>query len=161
MRPSSCLSAIVMSLTRFALFGAEPPKLDTSHGDRMIAEYFRIETAKLREACLSDIHSADDWHAKKPEYRRQLLDMLGLEPLPERTELQPVVTGKTEHDEFTVERLHFQSRPGLYVTGNLYVPKQANGGRQPNGTHFGISGGGFAFCLDCCCMNFVDFGRRG
>lgn len=102
---------------------AEPQKLDTSRGDRMIAEYFRLETAKLRDACLADIHSADDWNAKKGEYRRQLLDMLGLDPLPERTELQSVVTGKTEHDEFTVERLHFQSRPGLYVTGDLYVPK--------------------------------------
>lgn len=102
---------------------ADPPKLDTSRGDRMIAEYFRLETAKLRDACLTDIHSAADWTAKKGEYRRQLLDMLGLDPLPERTDLQPVITGKTEHDEFVVERLHFQSRPGLYVTGDLYVPK--------------------------------------
>lgn len=111
---------------------ADPPKLDTSRGDRMIAEYFRLETAKLRDACLADIHSAADWNAKKAEYRRQLLDMLGLDPLPERTDLQSVITGKVEHDEFTVERLHFQSRPGLYVTGDLYVPK-ANGGRQPPG----------------------------
>lgn len=106
-----------------AAHSAEPPKLDTSRGDKMIAEYFRLETAKLRDACLADIHSADDWNAKKGEYRRQLLDMLGLDPLPERTDLQPAVTGKTEHEEFVVERLHFQSRPGLYVTGDLYVPK--------------------------------------
>ncbi len=130
MRLSSCLSAIILNLTGLALFGAEPPKLDTSRGDQMIAEYFRLETAKLRDACLADIHSADDWNAKKGEYRRQLLEMLGLDPLPERTELQPVVTGKTEHDEFVVERLQFQSRPGLYVTGDLYLPKQASGGRQ-------------------------------
>ncbi|MBC7820663.1 MAG: prolyl oligopeptidase family serine peptidase [Planctomycetaceae bacterium] len=96
----------------------------------MIAEYFRLETAKLRDACLADIHSADDWNAKKGEYRRQLLDMLGLDPLPERTELQPVVTGKAEHDEFVVERLHFQSRPGLYVTGDLYVPKNLKKGEK-------------------------------
>ena len=109
---------------------ADPPKLDTSRGDRMIAEYFRLETAKLRDACLADIHSADDWNAKKSEYRRQLLDMLGLDPLPERTELQPVVTGKIEHEEFTVERLHYQSRPGLYVTGDLYVPKNLKKGEK-------------------------------
>lgn len=109
---------------------ADPPKLDTSRGDRMIAEYFRLETAKLRDACLADIHSAADWNAKKAEYRRQLLDMLGLDPLPERTGLQPVITGKVEHDEFTVERLHFQSRPGLYVTGDLYVPKNLQAGEK-------------------------------
>ncbi len=118
---------VVCCAFSFVANAADPQKLDTSRGDRMIAEYFRLETAKLRDACLADIHSADDWNAKKGEYRRQLLDMLGLDPLPERTELQPVVTGKTEHDEFVVERLHFQSRPGLYVTGDLYVPKSGVG----------------------------------
>ena len=31
----------------------------------MIAEYFRTETAKLAENCLSDIHTVADWNAKK------------------------------------------------------------------------------------------------
>src|SRR5688572_5528813 len=102
---------------------AEQPKLDTSRGDKMIAEYFRLETEKLQRNCLAEIETLDDWNAKKGEYRRQLLEMLGLDPLPEKTDLKPVVTGKLEHDEFVVEKLHFQSRPGLYVTGNLYLPK--------------------------------------
>jgi len=96
----------------------------TARGDAMIAEYFRVETARLSDACLADIGSLADWEAKRPEYRRQLLEMLGLDPLPERTDLKAVVTAQTEHDEFIVERLHFQSRPGLYVTGNLYLPRQ-------------------------------------
>jgi hypothetical protein len=49
--------------------------------------------------------------------------MLSLKPLPEKTDLKPVVTGKVEHEQFTVENIHFQSSPGLYVTGNLYIPK--------------------------------------
>ncbi len=44
--------------------------------------------------------------------------------LPKGTHLKPVITGKVEHEEFTVEKLHFQSSPGLYVTGNLYLPKK-------------------------------------
>lgn len=35
------------------------------------------------------------------------------------------MTGTVEAEKFTVEKLHFQSRPGLYVTANLYVPKPA------------------------------------
>jgi hypothetical protein len=93
----------------------------------MIAKYFRIETARLRDRCLDEITSAEDWLNRRAGYRQELHEMLGLDPLPEKTDLNPVITGKVEHNEFTVENLHFQSRPGLYVTGNLYVPKKVDG----------------------------------
>ena len=92
-------------------------------GDRMFAEYFKIETKRLADSCLAEIETLDDWNAKKDLYRKQLHEMLGLDPLPERTPLQATVTGTVQHDEFEVRNLHFQSSPGLYVTGNLYVPK--------------------------------------
>lgn len=96
---------------------------DTREGDRMIASYFRNETAALAARCLADVKTREDWEAKKAEYRRQLAEMLDLWPTPAKTDLQPVVTGKIESDEFTVERLQFQSMPHLYVTGDLYLPK--------------------------------------
>ncbi|MBE0544161.1 MAG: acetylxylan esterase [Verrucomicrobia bacterium] len=90
----------------------------------MLAAYFRTETAKLAEQCLSEIHTLADWEARRTEYRRQLQEMLGLWPMPERTDLNPVITGTLEHEEFTVEKLHFQASPKLYVTANLYLPKK-------------------------------------
>jgi dienelactone hydrolase len=93
----------------------------------MIADYFRAETAALAERCLADVPALEGWTARRAEYRRQLFEMLGLDPLPARTDLKPVVTGRVEHPEFTVENLQFQSRPGLYVTANLYLPKKAPG----------------------------------
>ena len=53
--------------------------------------------------------------------------MLGLWPMPERTDLKPVITGKLEQPEFTVEKLYFQASPKLYVTANLYLPKKLEG----------------------------------
>ncbi|HXT59767.1 MAG TPA: prolyl oligopeptidase family serine peptidase [Pirellulales bacterium] len=110
----------------FALFFAAPahvPAQDTLAGDQMLAEYFRAETAKLADRCLADIETLEDWTSKRDEYRRQLAEMLGLDPMPERTDLKAVVTGNLENEFFTVEMVQFQSRPGLYVTGNLYLPK--------------------------------------
>ena len=89
----------------------------------MLADYFQAETAKLSDRCLTDIESLEDWQAKRKLYREQLFEMLGLSPLPEKTDLKPVITGKVEHEKFTVENIHFQSRSGLYVTANLYIPK--------------------------------------
>ena len=92
--------------------------------DQSLAAYFRSETMALSRRCLADIHSLDDWQAHRAEYRRQLQEMLGLWPMPERTDLHPVVTGKIEREDFTVEKLHFQALPQLYVTANLYLPKK-------------------------------------
>lgn len=96
-------------------------------GDKMIAEYFRQETARLTEQAFENINSLEDWEKYKPVAREQLFEMLGLSPRPEKTPLNPVITGTTEHEDFVVENLHFQSRPGLYVTGNLYRPQDING----------------------------------
>ncbi len=41
--------------------------------------------------------------------------------------LEPVVLGTLEHAGFTVERLTFQSRPGVRVTANLYRPNPVKG----------------------------------
>jgi len=98
---------------------AKPP----SRGDIMLADYFRNETAQLASRCLADIHTLNDWKAKRDEYRRQLQEMLGLFPWPERTDLKPVITGRIAQDDFTVEKLHFQAMPHLYVTANLFLPK--------------------------------------
>lgn len=50
--------------------------------------------------------------------------MLGLEPMPVRTALAAHITGGFERDTYRVEKIVFQSMPGLYVTGNLYLPKR-------------------------------------
>ncbi len=125
----SFMSILALSTPAFA--EDEKPAIDTSRGDKMIAEYFRAETKKLADGCLADIQSSDDWESRKSEYRRQLFEMLSLDPLPEKTPLNAKITGRTEHEEFIVENLHFQSRPGLYVTGNFYRPKKSEGKKLP------------------------------
>jgi dienelactone hydrolase len=98
-----------------------------SRGDRMFAGYFREETARVANRTFTGIETLGDWTAQRPALREQLLEMLGLQPWPEKTDLQATITGREEHAEFYVEKLHFQSMPGLYVTGNVYVPKQLPG----------------------------------
>ena len=122
---------------------------DTSRADRMLADYFRAETAKLADRCMADIEDLADWQARRGVYRKQLLEMLGLDPLPEKTDLKAVVTGKVEQEEFYVEKVHFQSKPGLYVTALLYLPKDTDkpapailyvcghGGVKKNGISYG------------------------
>src|SRR4051812_20340501 len=65
-------------------------------------EFFRRTTRRLAEADLADIKSLADWQAKRPRLRKQILDMLGLDPLPAKTDLRAVVTGTIDAGEFVV-----------------------------------------------------------
>ncbi|HAV61527.1 MAG TPA: acetylxylan esterase [Verrucomicrobiales bacterium] len=123
MHPSAISSVLLLLLATLPAGGATPAR----QLPPLWAEYFAAEVAAIEGRSPVSIASAADWEQRAPALRLQLQDMLGLNPWPERTPLQPVVTGTTEHEEFRVERLHFQSSPGLYVTGNLYLPKEAAG----------------------------------
>ena len=96
-------------------------------GDELLGEYFRKETKKLTDQTFAKIKTLEDWTSQREEYRRQMLEMLGLDPMPKKTPLQPKITGKLEEGGVVVERLHFQSMPGLYVTGNFYRPADQDG----------------------------------
>jgi dienelactone hydrolase len=85
--------------------------------------YFAEEVARLEANCLPESVTLETWNAEKARRRDELFEMLSLSPLPKRTELKPVITGIVESDGFVVEKLHFQSLPGLYVTANFYRPK--------------------------------------
>ena len=119
---AAAIAWIIVILGAATTRAADSP---TARGDRMFAAYFEAETARLSAASsLTEFKTLDAWKARRGELRWQLLEMLGLDPLPERTDLKPVVTGRIERDGITVEKLQFQSRPHLYVTGNLYLPKE-------------------------------------
>ncbi|HEV2454481.1 MAG TPA: acetylxylan esterase, partial [Verrucomicrobiae bacterium] len=87
------------------------------------ANYFKEQTEEISSECLANIRSLSDWQARRPELKREAREMLGLDPMPPRTALHAVITGKIEAPDFTVEKLAFQSLPHLYVTADLYLPK--------------------------------------
>jgi hypothetical protein len=68
-----------------------------------------------------------DWEKRATEVREQILVSQGLWPLPPKSPLRPVIHGKIDRDDYTIEKVYFSSIPGHYVTGNLYRPKKING----------------------------------
>ncbi|MBT5322892.1 MAG: acetylxylan esterase [Verrucomicrobiales bacterium] len=117
------LAAIALYIFQLALLQAASAALFKTTGDKMFAAYFKDQTDRISAKSLSEIKTIEDWNVRKKTYSRQMHEMLGLDPMPPRTPLKATVTGKLQHAEFEVWKVHFQSKPGLYVTGNLYVPK--------------------------------------
>ena len=103
--------------------GQGPDEIDTTRGDQMLANYFQLRTAALEDRFLEGINSKEDWDGRTA-IREAIARDAGTRSDANCTPLNATVTGTTDHEEFIVENVHFQSRPGLYVTGNLYVPGQ-------------------------------------
>jgi cephalosporin-C deacetylase-like acetyl esterase len=89
--------------------------------------------------------------------RRTFQQLAGV--LPERTPLNLRTTGALERERYTIEKIVYESRPGLFVTANLYLP---NGGTAPYpGVLFqmGHSAPGKGYGLyQRCCQGLVQLG---
>jgi len=72
--------------------------------------------------CLSD-RGLEGWQTERQLVKQRLAWMLGLNPLPPRTPLSARVTGRIERDRYTIEKIVFESIPGLFVTGSYYGPR--------------------------------------
>jgi cephalosporin-C deacetylase-like acetyl esterase len=127
-RKATCVRSIGLSLLLLCVpspTAAEPEK--PLPGDAMIERWLQQETERLSQRFLDGAKSREEWEARKSRLRREYFDMLGLWPLPEKTPLHATITGTVDRGDVVIEKLHFQSKPGLYVTGNLYRPKKSSG----------------------------------
>ena len=115
---ASALAAVAGGLRPPLATAADPPSADA-----MIRKYLAAETKRLSAKFLDGAPTRAEWEKLRPRLKREFLDMLGLDPLPEKTPLKATVTGALEAGAVTIENLHYQSKPGLYVTANLYKPK--------------------------------------
>jgi dienelactone hydrolase len=68
-----------------------------------------------------------EWEKRSERVRRQVLVSQGLWPMPTKTPLNPVIHGRIDREEYTVEKVYFESAPGFFVTGNLYRPTKLTG----------------------------------
>lgn len=73
--------------------------------------------------------SREQWEERSERLRKHILACAGLWPLPERTPLNAQVFGRVQEENFSVEKVYFESYPRFYCTGNLYRPRSSD--RKP------------------------------
>jgi len=78
-----------------------------------------------RKSELERINSKKGWLARQSLVSKKYTEILG--KFPSKTALNPVVTGTAIHDGVRVEKLYFESLPGYYVTGALFLPVDRKG----------------------------------
>jgi len=91
---------------------------------RMVQEYFVAQARQVerqadqRRAALTSRIDAEGYVR---DVQQKIQQCFG--PWPEKTPLNPRITGVIERDAYRIEKVIFESRPNFLVTGNLYVPK--------------------------------------
>lgn len=92
-----------------------------------VIDHLKAVNAGVSARSLTGVRTREQWEQRRDAARRELLYMLGLDPLPKRMPLEARVVGTLERPKYRIEKVVFQSLPRLYVTGNLYVPNDAPG----------------------------------
>ena len=91
----------------------------TAYLQYQLDEAWRQDEARQRD--WETIRSEQDLLKLQENLRQSLLEMIG--GLPEqKTPLHPRITGKIQMDGYSIEKLIFESVPGVYVTALVYAP---------------------------------------
>jgi dienelactone hydrolase len=94
-----------------------PGSLLLNYLDSQAFEYY-----DLRDREIEKLKSADDWSRRQAEVKGKLMGFMG--PFPGKGPLNPRITGIIKKDGYRIEKIIFESFPGFYVTGCLYVPEK-------------------------------------
>lgn len=124
--PASASALLLFALSLGTYGGA---LADDAPGRSVFDAFVRRQAASIAASTPRGPDRVEDRDAWRDRRRRELREMLGLEPEPARGDLRPVITGVIERPDLgiRVEKLHFQSVPGLYVTASFYRPIEAPG----------------------------------
>ncbi|MCK4346426.1 MAG: acetylxylan esterase [Bacteroidales bacterium] len=90
-----------------------------------IRNYLMQAAEEISDNVLSGIHSLEDWEKIRPQRYNEFIEMISLEDMPlngKRTELNVRITGTVQKEGYRIEKLYYESLPGLYVPANLYIP---------------------------------------
>jgi len=109
-----------LSVLPASVNGVEPQDMVYQHLLRRAREMLDRRLAEQAE-----LKTADDVAVYQRKRKLFFLEKIGV--LPERTPINPRVTGTIERDDYRIEKVIFESRPRHYVTAYFYLPK----GRPP------------------------------
>jgi dienelactone hydrolase len=100
----------VYQVTRYS-YHVRPEEEGRLHLEKLLASYPDVKT----------------WEVRKAELVKCFLEQLGLFPMPVKTPLNPIYTGKRKYDGYTVENVGIETIPGFYLCGSLYRPAKGKG----------------------------------
>jgi cephalosporin-C deacetylase-like acetyl esterase len=101
-----------------------------SDGGNMLMRHLNQQAFRYldtRDNEIAGLETKADWLNRQNKVKATLLKTVG--PFPQKTPLNPRITGTVTKDGYKVEKIIYESMPGYYVTGALYLPDSK--GKKP------------------------------
>ncbi|MBN1124807.1 MAG: acetylxylan esterase [Sedimentisphaerales bacterium] len=125
-----CTCRYIFSLLSIAfLFSIAVTTLNHAEEPQLCVGNYQSEAEAVQqlERFAQTYHTLDEWKGRAANIRRCILRGAGLDPMPPKTPLNPIIRKKRTYDGYTVENVAFESAPGIFVTGSLYRPTNGKG----------------------------------
>jgi sugar lactone lactonase YvrE len=123
----------LLALALLVVVAVPLPAADEVPPNKQYLEFIRKQAAEMRKNDKAPA-TADDWAKQEAELRKQLFAAWGGEACFPKTpcDLDPQQHGEPlKRDGYTVEKITFQTRPGVRMTANLYIPDAARKKKAP------------------------------
>ena len=127
------LSSVVILITVLAVstaYSVEQCDKSKCEGKAQLCQgYYQSEAeAKAQlERFAATYSNLEQWKARAEKIRCGILCGTELMPLPEKGPLNVIRHSKRKYNGYTVENVAFESFPGIFVTGSLYMPASFTG----------------------------------
>ncbi len=83
------------------------------------------ERMDIRREEISVLRTKEDWQRRQEQVYKTIRRLLG--PFPEKTPLNPKITGVLRKEGYRVEKIIYESMPNFHVTGCLFIPDGISG----------------------------------
>ena len=80
-----------------------------------------FESLSKRKESISKLQTKKDWEGHQQLIKAKLHESIG--DFPVKTPLNPVITKRIKKDGYSVEKLYFESMPGVKVTAAFFIPQ--------------------------------------
>lgn len=90
-----------------------------------IRAYLSTVATEITDNALSEITSSKDLEKQRGQRYLEFIEMMSLQDMPlesKRPDLNIRITGTIQQEGYRIEKLYYESLPGLYVPANLYIP---------------------------------------
>jgi dienelactone hydrolase len=102
--------------------------IEWSDGANMLIHHINkqaFDYLDIRDHEIAKLKTRADWENRQKKVKDILMKIVG--PFPNKTPLNPKITGVVKKDGYRIEKVIYESMPNFYVTAGMFIPDNVTG----------------------------------